>query len=209
MNYSDKQLQIMEAAELLFAEQGFNGTSVRDIAEKAHVNLAMISYYFGSKEKLLENLFQYRGEATKLTLESIISKAGISSLEKVYLLIEMYMDKMFRQQCFHRIMAREQVLNTTGTTADLILQMKKTNQAIISRLVHEGQKKGEFKKTVDIPLMMATIVGTSNNMVPTKHYYREMNNLQELSEEELEKHMRKKLGAHLKFIVKALLTQQA
>lgn len=199
----------MEAAELLFAEQGFNGTSVRDISEKAHVNLAMISYYFGSKEKLLESLFQYRGEATKLTLESILSKTGISSLEKVFMLIEMYMDKMFRQQCFHRIMAREQVLNTTGTTADLILQMKKTNQQIISKLVHEGQKTGEFKKNIDIPLMMATIVGTANNMVTTKHYYKEMNNLQDLPEEEFEKLIRKKLGAHLKFIVKALLTQQA
>ena len=44
MEYSEKQWQIMESAEQLFAEQGFNGTSVRDIAEKANVNLAMISY---------------------------------------------------------------------------------------------------------------------------------------------------------------------
>ena len=43
MEYNEKQIQIMEAAEELFAEQGFAGTSVRDIAEKAGVNLAMIS----------------------------------------------------------------------------------------------------------------------------------------------------------------------
>ena len=61
MDYSEKQVQIMEIAETLFAEKGFNGTSVRDIAEKAHVNLAMVSYYFGSKDKLLEALFSYRG----------------------------------------------------------------------------------------------------------------------------------------------------
>ena len=35
MDYNDKQVQIMEIAETLFAEKGFNGTSVRDIAEKA------------------------------------------------------------------------------------------------------------------------------------------------------------------------------
>ena len=62
MEYSEKQVQIMEAAEKLFAEKGFNGTSVRDIAETADVNLAMISYYFGSKDKLLEAMFTYRGE---------------------------------------------------------------------------------------------------------------------------------------------------
>ncbi|HNO01068.1 MAG TPA: TetR family transcriptional regulator, partial [Chitinophagaceae bacterium] len=43
----------MKKAEKLFAEKGYNGTSVRDIAEKAGINLAMVSYYFGSKEKLL------------------------------------------------------------------------------------------------------------------------------------------------------------
>jgi len=64
----------METAEILFAEKGFNGTSVRDIAEKANVNLAMISYYFGSKDKLLEALFGYRGEHFKMKLETILEE---------------------------------------------------------------------------------------------------------------------------------------
>ena len=71
----------METAEILFAEKGFNGTSVRDIAEKAHVNLAMISYYFGSKDKLLESLFDYRGEHLKLKLESMIQDKALGSFE--------------------------------------------------------------------------------------------------------------------------------
>ncbi|MES1161400.1 MAG: TetR family transcriptional regulator, partial [Bacteroidota bacterium] len=50
---SDKREHILIVAEELFGENGFDGTSVRDIAHKAGVNLAMISYYFGSKEKLL------------------------------------------------------------------------------------------------------------------------------------------------------------
>ena len=53
MKYNEKQLQIMHEAESLFAEKGFKGASVRDIAVKAGINLAMVSYYFGSKEKLL------------------------------------------------------------------------------------------------------------------------------------------------------------
>jgi AcrR family transcriptional regulator len=72
LKYSEKQIQIMEAAEELFAEKGFAGTSVRDIAEEAGVNLAMISYYFGSKERLMESLFKYRGESIKLQLETIL-----------------------------------------------------------------------------------------------------------------------------------------
>lgn len=33
------------------SKKGFEGTSVRDISAKANINVAMISYYFGSKEK--------------------------------------------------------------------------------------------------------------------------------------------------------------
>lgn len=208
MNYSDKQIQIMEAAEELFAEKGFNGTSVRDIAEKAQVNLAMISYYFGSKDKLLETLFEYRGELSKSKLVSIIEKPNITSLEKVYLLIDNYIDKVFNQQCFYKIFTREQVLTQTGHIAELILQMKKNNQENITRLIQEGQKKGEFKKNIDTALMMHTIVGTANHLITTKHHYRELNNLQSLSEEELLKLIRKKLATHLKFIIKAILTHE-
>jgi AcrR family transcriptional regulator len=52
MDFNDKQIKIMEAAEELFAEKGFSGTSVRDISDAADINVAMISYYFGSKEKI-------------------------------------------------------------------------------------------------------------------------------------------------------------
>ncbi|HKB43205.1 MAG TPA: TetR family transcriptional regulator [Chitinophagaceae bacterium] len=208
MEYNEKQVQIMETAEILFAEKGFNGTSVRDIAEKANVNLAMVSYYFGSKDKLLEALFSYRGEYLKLKLENIIEDKKLNSLEKINMLIDHYIDKVMSQQCFSRIMVREQVLNHTGITAELIFQMKKRNQALITRLIHQGQKKGEFKKNIDIPLMMVTMIGTGNNMVASQHYYRQVNNLQSMSEEEFQKHIKKKLSQHLKKIFKAILTNE-
>ncbi|MGG0719803.1 forespore capture DNA-binding protein RefZ [Robertmurraya massiliosenegalensis] len=48
---------ILEAAIHLFNTKGFNGTSIRDIAGKAKVNVSNISYYFQSKEGLLEHCF--------------------------------------------------------------------------------------------------------------------------------------------------------
>jgi AcrR family transcriptional regulator len=199
----------MESAEALFAEQGFNGTSVRDIAEKAQVNLAMISYYFGSKEKLLEAIFTYRGEYMKLKLETLAQEPGLSSMEKMYTLIDHYVEKIMGQQCFHKIMVREQVLNNTGLIMTLILQIKKTHLELVGKIIHEGQKKGEFRKNIDIPLMMNTLVGTVNNLITTKHYYKELSNLQSLSEEEFQKNIKKRLGQHLKFLFKTILTHEA
>ena len=208
MKYNDKQVQIMEMAEVLFAEKGFNGTSVRDIADKANVNPAMISYYFGSKDKLLEALFDYRGEHLKFKIESIIDDKQMGSFEKLELLIDHYIGKIMEQTSFSRIMHREQVVNHTGFTADLIFQMKKRNQELISKLIHQGQRKGEFKKNIDIPFLMATLIGTANNLVATQQYYKVINNLQHMGEDEFQKHLKKKLNQHLKNLFKAILTNE-
>ena len=70
----------------------------------------------------------------------------MSSLEKVNLLIDNYINRIMQQQCFHKIMSREQMVKAGGTTHKLIHQLKKTNQDLVKQLIAEGQKKGEFKK---------------------------------------------------------------
>jgi len=204
MEYNEKQQKIMEAAELLFAEQGFNGTSVRDIAEKAGVNLAMISYYFGSKDKLLETLFAERTEKGKIKLEEIINRP-VSALDKMYQLIELYLDKIMQQQCFHRILTREQVLSSGTHVADMILQLKRRNFELIQQIVEEGQRTGEFRKDVEVSLVVATLVGTVSNIVTTQYYYKVLNNLESLSNEEFQQRIREKLRNHLQFLFKAML----
>lgn len=44
--------KIIEVAKNLFAQKGFDGTSIRDICKEADVNISLISYYFGGKEEL-------------------------------------------------------------------------------------------------------------------------------------------------------------
>jgi AcrR family transcriptional regulator len=51
---SDPKQQILDAAIHLFARKGFSATGVREIARTANTNIAMISYYFGSKRGILE-----------------------------------------------------------------------------------------------------------------------------------------------------------
>jgi len=52
--------RIFLAAERQFAERGFDGVSVRDIVQEAQVNLAAVSYHFGSKSELLLAVFGAR-----------------------------------------------------------------------------------------------------------------------------------------------------
>src|SRR3546814_16492662 len=52
---------ILDIAEQEFALRGFAGTSLREIAERAEVNQALINYYFGTKQKLFGEVFKRRG----------------------------------------------------------------------------------------------------------------------------------------------------
>ncbi len=51
---------ILDTAEKLFAKQGFNNTSLRNITTEADVNLASVNYHFGSKDALIQKLFERR-----------------------------------------------------------------------------------------------------------------------------------------------------
>ena len=109
------------------------------------------------------------------------------------------------QQCFHRIMAREQVLNNTPAITSLILDMKKRNLELIQKLIKEGQENGEFRMNIDVPMMMTTMIGTAHHLVTTKHHYRALSGVQQLQEEAFETFIRGKLASHLKSLFKAML----
>jgi AcrR family transcriptional regulator len=59
--------RMLDAAERLFAEHGMSEVGLRAISAEAKVNLASVSYYFGSKEALVEDVFRRR--ATKIADE--------------------------------------------------------------------------------------------------------------------------------------------
>jgi AcrR family transcriptional regulator len=53
----DTRDRILDAAERLFAEKGFDGASLREITQQADANIAAVNYYFHSKEELIETVF--------------------------------------------------------------------------------------------------------------------------------------------------------
>jgi len=60
MAETDTRVRILDAAELLFTEQGFEATTMRQITGAAEVNLAAVNYHFGSKEALIREVFRRR-----------------------------------------------------------------------------------------------------------------------------------------------------
>jgi AcrR family transcriptional regulator len=56
----DSKSNLLDAAEALFAEKGFDATTTREIAARSGDTLGTLSYHFGSKQRLLEEIFRRR-----------------------------------------------------------------------------------------------------------------------------------------------------
>ncbi len=209
MEFNDKQIQIIDIAEKLFAERGFDGTSVRDIADEAGINVAMISYYFGSKEKLMEALFELRVGSVIIRVESLIKDESLSPIEKVNMLIDEHIDRVLQKQCFHKVMMGVLVTNKNPAILEAANSVKIRNAAIITELIKEGQKKGQFKKKVDVILMINTMVGTVSQCMMSQQYYREFNKQQDVPDDEFLLTLKRRLSIHIKTLFKAILTNEA
>jgi len=87
--------KIKSAAKKLFTKNGFEATRTRDIAEEAGINLALLNYYFRSKQKLYEvvmreNIALFLGGI----LESIQQMKELPLEEKIELIVERYIDML-------------------------------------------------------------------------------------------------------------------
>lgn len=152
---SDK---ILSAARGLFEEKGFDLTSVREIATKAEVNVALINYHFGSKENLLLAVMEQSVDATRMKLHDI-NQSEATSEEKLNQVIELYVEKIFNNCRYHQLIHREMSTTQRPELVEGINKILNRNSAELRKLLEEGQRKKVFKKDIDIDLAMATLFG--------------------------------------------------
>lgn len=84
--------KILQAASKVFTEKGFSGTRTRDIAEEAGINLALLNYYFRSKEKLFEKIMFEKMQQMFGTILPILTDEKTSLDEKIDLATQKYLD---------------------------------------------------------------------------------------------------------------------
>ncbi|MBF4465464.1 TetR/AcrR family transcriptional regulator [Flavobacterium sp. LC2016-12] len=202
---NDKKIQILEVAEKLFSEKGFEGTSIRDISKHAKINIAMVSYYFGSKERLLEALILYKTSDLKLQLENLLQE-NLEPIEKVNKLIEIYINRISCNKGIFRVLHFE--INSEKREKSMIAftELKKGNLKSVESIIAQGQSKGVFRKDVIIPLLTPTIIGTFFHFHMNKSFFVELLNLK--TEEMYNNYIKTSLTKHIQQTIKALLVYE-
>ncbi|MDN3677349.1 TetR family transcriptional regulator [Flavobacterium paronense] len=200
--FNEKQLEILQVAEQLFAEEGFDGTSIRDIAKKANINIAMISYYFGSKEKMLEALVLNRISDMRLQLESLYNE-NIPPFAKVDKMVELYINRINKNRCIYQILHFEFSTKKRELNFDGFNEMKKNNLETFKNIIKEGQDSGEFQQDINVDLLPPIIMGTYFQFHMNKPFYLEILDLK--TEEEYQNYIATTLTQHIQTTIKAHL----
>lgn len=106
MNRPNAKEKILEAADALFSEIGFDATTVRKIAEVSGINKALIHYHFKSKDGLFEMVLDRYFAELSDTLHGALLLEGTLQ-DRLSVLIERYMEFLERNRNFTPIVHRE------------------------------------------------------------------------------------------------------
>ncbi|MCX6640740.1 MAG: TetR family transcriptional regulator [bacterium] len=143
--------RILQAAFHSFCLKGFKGTTTREIAQLAKVNIAMVHYYFDNKEDLYLRVVR----PIFILLSRRLRRAATSSGDPNHCLsavIDAYFDFLLAFPLFPRLMMwelAEGAPRVKRIMAQSIQKNKKTFFSIIGNMFAEGQQKGVF--TLDSP----------------------------------------------------------
>jgi len=202
-----KEEHIMMVAEKLFAANGYNGTSVRDIATKAKVNVSMISYYFGSKENLMEELFKWRMEEGLNFAKNILENEKLNEIQKIDAFVDNFVNRVQRLRDFFLLVHTQQVISQNKNIQNFLRASKINYIEINQKIIEQGLEKGIFTKKPSYHLVQCTISGTIFNAMHGIKMYKEYlkKHNPDFDDKHYENQYFQEAAIHVKTIVRALV----
>lgn len=148
--------KIKEAARKLFTQKGYAATRTRDIAEEAGINLALVNYYFRSKEKLFDIIMLENMQGMIKSVLVVINNETTSLEEKLEAMVSNYIDHLIRQPEIPLFMLSELRTNPEELFAKLGIK-EQLFQSHFMKQMQEAMMAGKMKAIHPLHFMMNLI----------------------------------------------------
>jgi AcrR family transcriptional regulator len=96
----DTRLLLIDAAKAVFARQGYDGATIKDIVDVAGVNVSLVSYYFNGKEGLYQACFEEFGKSRLAVADRMLNGVP-GSLEDFRTRLVLYAEEFFQTALTH------------------------------------------------------------------------------------------------------------
>lgn len=140
LKQDESKTRILEAAKICFANYGYEGTSVRKICEIAQANHALVSYYFGSKEKLYYTVIEY----LYIEIDQKLNDKSIIDVPKQALqqFIDSFVRMRIQDKQFNMLLRHE--LSSENTRKETISRIITPYFDRLQQILMMGKEKGVF-----------------------------------------------------------------
>lgn len=146
--------KIKHAAEKVFMEKGSSGARTRDIAEEAGMNLALLNYYFRSKENLFSLIMMEKLKVFFDVIIEILKDTEISLTEKLPRLVNKYTDLLITQPDLPMFLLSELKQNPDFFAEKLNVK-EKLHQEVFKAL----EKETNLQAKEEMVQMLVTFLG--------------------------------------------------
>jgi AcrR family transcriptional regulator len=156
---TNQRERLLDAAIACFAEDGVTATSLRGIALKAGVTPALVNYYFGSKELLLEAFIAERVTPVVGVLRDNLLAAGSDPRELLAAFVRGVHEVVARYPWWPALWVRE-VLNDKGVLREVLHNIIAPQVTqLLARALVDAQRRGAISADLDPRLLVVSLVG--------------------------------------------------
>jgi TetR/AcrR family transcriptional regulator len=149
--HRDTESAILEAANTVFIRNGFEGTSMQQIADEAGINKALLHYYFRSKDKLFEAVFiSAFSKISPMVME--VMQSGTDLFDKITRFIDYYMNLLQTYPQIPLFILHELKRNPDHLVE--VVQSSGINPGVFISFVEEEVKKGTIRPVDPMHLMV-------------------------------------------------------
>lgn len=128
--------KIIRAADKLFTQKGYAATKTREIAEEAGTNLALLNYYFGSKENLYKKVVQEKFRMLLGAIGPVLSNESISLEDKIKTITENYTKLLLENEELPIFILNELTVNKE-LFKDITQNTRQNTQPVIDKQLKE------------------------------------------------------------------------
>ncbi len=159
-----KKARIIKAAAQVFADRGFSGTVMADIADRAGIGKGTLYEYFDSKEDLFFAVFEWFTQETEAAAKVSISALGGSVSERLAVLSESVMQSWLEMKDLFTLVMEFWAASASSQMKQrfkgYFRQAYEDFRRIVAALIREGIEHGEFRENIVPESVAAALVGT-------------------------------------------------
>jgi len=154
----EKRRAILHAALKVFAQRGYHGCRVADVASEAGVAYGLVYHYFRNKDELLESVFD---EQWKIFIGAIraISEGPGSAAEQIASVLRFALDVFRTAPAAVRVLILEVPRTPDVLRAGSTRQTFELVTRLVSEMVARGQREGDFRPELDPLVGAASVLG--------------------------------------------------